>query len=301
MPGFLHHPIGRRSFLRYTALGAATLVSACRAGPGPASAGLGAGGEFHLALFSDTHIPADPTDAYRGFKPVDNLRAILPQMLSARPAAAIHCGDAARLEGKPEDYAALKTLLDPLATQMPVSIALGNHDDRGNFRNAFAPGEGPAGKAIDRHILIVEHAVARLVVLDSLLYPNKTPGLLGQAQRNWLSGYLGSQRDRPVVVFVHHTLADSDGDLLDAERLFTLLRPHRHVKAIFYGHSHRWEFLERDRIKLINLPAVGYNFNDQQPVGWVEARFRREGVDLTLHAVGGNRAEDGKTFPVRWG
>jgi len=29
-------------------------------------------------------------------------------------------------------------------------------------------------------------------------------------------------------------------------------------------------------------------------VGWVDARFRRDGVGLTLHAIGGNRAQDGQ-------
>jgi hypothetical protein len=64
---------------------------------------------------------------------------------------------------------------------------------------------------------------------------------------------------------------------LDTDRLFDLLRPHRHVKAIFYGHSHVWELGRHDRLQLINLPAVGYNFNDKDPVGWVDARFRAAG------------------------
>jgi len=146
----------------------------------------------------------------------------------------------------------------------------------------------------------VEHAVVRLVILDSLLTTNKTPGFLGQAQREWLGKFLTQRRDRPVVVFVHHTLGPADGELLDAERFFAVLEPHRHVKAVFYGHSHVWERKDRGRLRLVNLPAVGYNFDDKQPVGWVDAGFHARGVDLTLHAFGGNRADDGRSFAVAW-
>jgi len=82
--------------------------------------------------------------------------------------------------------------------------------------------------------------------------------------------------------------------------LFGIIRPHRQVKAIFYGHSHMWEISERQGVKLINLPALGYNFSQDQPVGWVDARFHRNGVDLALHAIAGNRAQDGRSTRVIW-
>jgi len=45
---------------------------------------------------------------------------------------------------------------------------------------------------------------------------------------------------------------------------------------------------------------VRIDANKQQPVGWVAASFRLDGVDLTLHAIGGNRKEDGKTTSIEW-
>ena len=51
---------------------------------------------------------------------------------------------------------------------------------------------------------------------------------------------------------------------------------------------------------VVGLPALGYNFDDAQPVGWVEARFRPDGVSLTLRAVAGNRADDGQTSFLEW-
>jgi hypothetical protein len=51
---------------------------------------------------------------------------------------------------------------------------------------------------------------------------------------------------------------------------------------------------------LVNLPAVGYNFRDEEPVGWVEARFHSKGADLKLRALAGNRADDGKVTSLPW-
>ena len=69
-------------------------------------------------------------------------------------------------------------------------MALGNHDNRKNFLKVFdqTPGEKPAVK--DKYITIVEKAPVRLIMLDSLLYTNKVPGLLGKVQRQWLEKYL---------------------------------------------------------------------------------------------------------------
>ncbi len=297
MPILAHHPASRRDFLRTTVLGgAAWIFAGCRT----ATPGSGGPRELNLALLSDTHIPANAGETYRGFNPCDNLRSAVPALLATRPDGAILCGDAARLEGKLEDYHQLRMLLEPLTATVPAYIGLGNHDDRANFLKVFSPPAGTCAAVDGKHVTVIEHPAIRMIVLDSLLYVNKVAGLLGRAQRTWLSRFLPTMGDRPAALFVHHTLGDNDGDLLDAGTLFDLVRPHRQVKAIFYGHSHVWEIGQRDRVRLINLPALGYNFRDQEPVGWVEARFRAEGVSLTLHALGGNRANDGRAFAVHW-
>jgi hypothetical protein len=102
------------------------------------------------------------------------------------------------------------------------------------------------------------------------------------------------------MLFVHHTLSDGDGDLLDVDRLFEVIRPHTKVKAIFYGHSHEYSYGRHQGVHLVNLPAVGYNFADKEPVGWVDAIFTSGGVRLTLKTIGGNRAADGETRSLSW-
>ncbi len=289
----------RRSFLRTTILGGtAVVLSGCRSLHTSDQAL--ASPECHLAFLSDTHIPGDRKSEYRGFNPWENLRLMVPQIVAANPEGVVLSGDAARLEGKVEDYRELRQLLEPIIENAPVFIGLGNHDDRGNFVSVFEKRPGFHPSVSDRHITVMEHDVVRVIVLDSLLYTNRTAGFLGRRQRQWLAEYLKEATDRPVVLVLHHTMGEEEGELLDADNLFALIRPHRQVKALFYGHSHVWSLSNQEGRQFINLPATGYNFRAQDPVGWVEARFRQEGVLLTLHACAGNRGDDGKTTFVRW-
>ena len=209
-------------------------------------------------------------------------------------------GDLARLEGLPGDYENARALLDPIIEQRPVCVALGNHDHRENFRRAFQDAGGATQPVKGKHVVVTEAGPVRLIVLDSLLYTNKTPGLLGRAQRTWLQNYLRDGDDKPTLLFFHHTLGDGDGDLLDVPRLLEIVRPVSNVKALVYGHSHVYNFSELEGIHLINLPASGYNFNDAQPVGWIEARLTAAGGEFALHAVGGNTEVDGRVKKLRW-
>lgn len=256
--------------------------------------------ELHWALLSDTHIPEDPEDAYRGFRPARNLREAVPMVLEAKPQGALICGDAARLRGTPGDYLALKSLLAPVSAQMPVAIALGNHDDRKNFLDVFGASQPGAQKVKNRHVLVIEGPAVRFIVLDSLIQPNFTPGLLGRDQRTWLAQFLDSAPPLPTVLFVHHTPDDGDTALLDIPRLMDIIRPRTMVKALVFGHSHRYLYMAWDGIHMVNLPALGYNFDDSEPVGWLDAVFTGRGASLTLRAIGGNRERDGKTVVLAW-
>ena len=285
--------LDRRSFLKTVSIGAAALASY------PARAAR-SDKPFRVALLSDTHIPANAADVFRGQNMVDNLKRITPEVVAMKPELVLIDGDAARLEGKVEDYQALSNLLQPINAVAPVCIGLGNHDDRANFGTVFKACCGEKQNVTGKNTLVVENESIRLIVLDSLMYVNKVAGQLGKAQRDWLATYLPTIKDRPVALFVHHTLENNDGDLVDVDQLFAMLKTNKHVKAIFYGHSHMWKITERQRVKLINLPAVAYPFGDQEPIGWVEASFHRKGVDLTMRAFAGNTADNGKTFKVKW-
>lgn len=256
--------------------------------------------EMHWALISDTHIPENPAEAYRGFKPYDNLQKVIGEVAAAKAQGTLICGDVARLQGLPGDYVNVKKLLEPVSAAMPVALALGNHDDRKNLLAALGEMQKGVQPVKQKHVLVVESAVARFVVLDSNMATNSTPGLLGKAQRTWLAEYLASASELPTLLFVHHQPDDSDTGLLDAPRLLDVVKDQKKVKAIVFGHTHRYSFEMWQGVHLVNLPSAGYNFGDDQPVGWVETAITKEGGAFTLRSIGGNQERNGKTVVLTW-
>jgi len=292
----LYQPIGRRAFLKLSS----KAVAAFAISRTIALAGDETGSSVRLALLSDLHLAADPKNEFRKFLPAESLKTVLPQVIATSPAGIVINGDLARLTGEVADYEALKLALAELAAKAPIYLSLGNHDHRDNFYKTFDRTAGERQKLQDKHVLVVDYATVRFIILDSLFSVSKTGGLLGKAQRDWLASYLTISEDKPVVIFVHHTLGDGDNELLDVEHLFEITLPCRRVKAIFYGHSHAYGFTKREDLHLINIPAVGYNFGDSEPVGWVNALFGAKGVELTLNSFGGNQKENGKTTSLLW-
>jgi Icc protein len=298
MPEILFNSMDRRTFLQTSLAAAGTLVAMGAANSFSSEINEKQG--IHLALLADTHIPANVDNNYRGFYPYRNLQKILPDIVSASPDGVVIAGDLARLTGETGDYANFKKLLSPLAEKTPIFMALGNHDNRENFLKTFDKTAGQKQAVPGKHVIVVQKAPVRLILLDSLLYTDKAAGLLGKAQRQWLENYLTEPDETPTILCFHHTLEDGDGDLLDVLRLFRMIEPIQKVKAIVYGHSHEYRFTQHEGIHLINLPAVGYNFSDTEPVGWVEAHLRSRGGDFTLHAAGGNKDADSRVTKLTW-
>ncbi len=285
--------ISRRQFLKgglAVAAGVATL--------GPARAlGEDLDERTRWAFLSDTHVAADPDNRYRGFYPYRNLQEIAGQIAYDLPDGVVITGDLARLRGQTEAYANLKTLLAPVARQRPIYLGLGNHDNRGDFFQAFRDSDSGVRAVENRHVITAVVGPIRLIILDSLLFVDTIPGLLGKSQRLWLESYLHMCDDRPTILFLHHTPRI---DLLDTRRLFKIIGPATKVKAVVFGHSHKFRLSEYKGIHLINLPATGYNFSGRQPVGWVGAGLTSKGGEFTLHALAGNRKIDGFSANLTW-
>jgi 3',5'-cyclic AMP phosphodiesterase CpdA len=292
-------PLSRRRFLATSlATGAGLLLR-------PAFS-FGAEVDPHrLALLSDVHIDADPTASDRGVVMFDHLQRTVAQVvrLEPKPVAALINGDCAHLHGRAEDYRVLIELLRPLRESgLPVHLSMGNHDNRENLWKTIPSSQSREGNLADRQIAIVEMPRANLFLLDSLKMTNFTPGLLGDAQVNWLGAALDARTDKPAVVIVHHQPDESlmPQGLTDTRALLAILTPRKHVKALFYGHTHHWEITSRAGIHCVNLPAVAYPFDDRQPTGWVDARVREDGINLELRCVDPTHPKHGQKVELTW-
>ena len=285
--------VDRRSFLKRTA--------ALTAGFSLTRFGQSATSPLRLAIFSDTHIAADSQDEYRGFRPHENLRKAVAQAGASRFDLAIVNGDLARREGLRDDYAQFTSLINPLAEAQPLAVTLGNHDDRRNARNALAKRSGETAAVEQKYVSTIDAGEFKFIFLDSLMVTNIAAGQLGSSQREWLAQYLRTLGRKPVIVFIHHNPDPHDnGALVDADRLLAILKPQRAVKALVFGHTHVYSHDVQDGLQLLNLPAVGYNFADRHPVGWIEASLTPAGGEFKLHALAGETKDDGKVTPLSW-
>ena len=249
------------------------------------------------AFLSDIHIAASPLNRFRGHYPHRNLQTALEQVTGDMPDGVVITGDLTRRKGDAEAYDSVRAMLAPVAAKRPVHLGLGNHDHRARFLSTLGIPSNRREAVRRKHIVRANAGPVRLIVLDSLLYTNVVGGMIGKTQRIWLDTYLRMCDDTPTILFLHHA---PRADLLDVGRLLDIAAPARKVKAIVYGHSHRYRFRQYEGIHLVNLPATGYNFTNAQPVGWVEARLKNEGGEFTLHAVGGNRKRDGRPVSLAW-
>jgi len=258
------------------------------------------------ALLSDIHLAADRQLIERGTNMADNFKKVSRELLALakRPAAVMVCGDCAFNSGESGDYAVVADLLTPIrAGQMPIHLALGNHDNRDRFWEAFPKEKAAGGPVTDRQAALVQTPRFNWFILDSLEQTNSTPGLLGKEQRDWLGQALDAHPDKPAVVMIHHNPGIEGGNmgLKDTLLLFDIIRPRRQVKAYIYGHTHHWQ-VERDPsgIHLINLPPVAYVFQPGEPSGWVRATVGAKGIALELRCVDTSHKAHGQVVRLDW-
>jgi 3',5'-cyclic AMP phosphodiesterase CpdA len=303
MPFYLP-PISRRKFLRRSVAAAAAV------GLAPGCAMLRGGGDAQsIALLSDIHISADPARVARSINMTDHLNTVIAEVTSLpqRPGTVFINGDVAFDQGEIADYSAVLGLVRPLREAgMPLHINVGNHDNREHFWTVLNAWKTVPAKLPGRQAAIVRMEDANWFLLDSLIKTKTTPGMLGEDQRAWLARHLDANAGKPAIVMIHHQCGDlapghPGGGLEDAAELLPILRQRPHVKAYFFGHTHRWSVTKDESgLNLINLPAVAYVFSQDQPSGWVHAAMRKDGMRVELRCVDQKHPKHGEQFDLDW-
>jgi 3',5'-cyclic-AMP phosphodiesterase len=258
------------------------------------------------ALLSDLHLAADPAKVSRDINMTGHLLRALCDVLALPqlPAGLIMTGDCAHNSGQVEDYAHLAQLLGPVRkAPVPVTIGLGNHDNRERFWQALQAEKAAKRPLADRQVALLATPLANWIVLDSLEQTLATPGSLGPQQLEWLAQVLDANPAKPALVCLHHNPGTADGieGLKDTAALMDVLRPRKQVKAYIFGHTHGWHVAQDSSgIHLVNLPPVAYVFRKGDPAGWVHAKLSPQGMRLELRCVDRQHKLQGQVMELPW-
>ena len=196
----------------------------------------------HFILhLSDTHLLGGPGPLYGAVDSTANLQAVFARIEDSghRPEAIVFTGDLAD-RGEAGAYARLRDLVLPAAERMGARViwAMGNHDDRANFREVLLQ-EAPEMSPVDQ----VHHIGGlRIITLDTTV-PGCHHGELGGSQLDWLQQQLSVPAPEGTLLAMHHPPVPSVQDLAvlvelrRQDQLAQVLRG-TDVRAIIAGHLH---------------------------------------------------------------
>jgi 3',5'-cyclic AMP phosphodiesterase CpdA len=191
---------------------------------------------------TDTHL-VEPGGDIIGLDPSERMAQVLDHALQHHPDAAriVILGDLTH-HGRAAQYAHLRDLL--ARTGIPVSLMLGNHDNRAAFIKAF-PNAPVTDAGHVQHV--VELGGHHLICLDSLdegAVPQHS-GILCDERMVWLRDALDAAQGAPVVLAVHHPPFKTgfrgmdDIRLRNDAALLNLLAGYPNVMQLLCGHVHR--------------------------------------------------------------
>lgn len=134
-------------------------------------------------------------------------------------------------------YERLAELLPGLTP--PVYMTLGNHDDRDTFLEVLGPLQDTTTGCLDH---VIDAGDYRVLVLDTAV-EGSDEGELSKAQYAWLTARLAEAGGRPVIVVMHHAIADLGVptdfiNLRDKPHFAAALAAHGDVRQVISGHVH---------------------------------------------------------------
>src|SRR5687767_3733152 len=155
-----------------------------------------------IAQISDLHIGSDRDNPHevnvrRLNFVIDRLNAMHP-----RPDLLLVTGDLVEHGDDRDAYRHMKALLG--RWQAPALFAIGNHDDRENFRKAMPAVMTDEGGFIQYE---ADCGDVRVIVIDTV-ETGRHGGAFCEARAEWLKEKLSQRRKRPTMIAMHHPPVD---------------------------------------------------------------------------------------------
>jgi len=234
-----------------------------------------------LLHITDTHLFAATDGRLRGVDTHRSLAAVLKAALATgAPDAVLATGDLSQDESA-GSYRRFRGLLT--APGVPVWCLPGNHDAPALLDSELAGPPFQTGGSISL-------GNWALLLLDSTL-PGDHGGRLPPAQLAWLAAALEEQRQRHVLIALHHHALPLGSRWLDELGLYNaadflaVVDRAPQVRAVVAGHVHQTSDIDRRGVRFLTTPSTCFQFLPQAEHFAVDTRppgYRW----LQLHADG---------------
>jgi len=236
-----------------------------------------------LLHLTDTHLHAAADSKMRGVNTLQTLAQVMAtvQADSAWPPAGILAtGDLVQDESS-MGYERFKSSLAALGT--PVYCIAGNHDDPELMAQALS--DPPF--QVNGEVRLGNWTLVML----STHRPGDDAGYLDAAALQALDASLTANRDRHVLIAMHHHPIPMDSAWLDGvalrepEKFLDVVKGHDNVRSILWGHVHQASDRNHDGIRMLSTPSTCSQFLpeaeffalDQQPPGFRWLRLMPDG------------------------
>lgn len=196
----------------------------------------------HILLHvSDSHLLGGEDPLYGAVDSEAHLRQLFAEVHASkvRPEAVIFTGDLAD-KGEPGAYAKLRAIVEPACSALGARViwAMGNHDDRANFRAGLFDQAG--NDAPVDHSYFINGL--RIITLDTSV-PGFHHGELSQGQLDWLASELATPAPDGTILALHHPPVPSVLDLailveLRGQAALAAVVRNTDVRTILAGHLH---------------------------------------------------------------
>ncbi|WP_026541834.1 phosphodiesterase [Paenarthrobacter nicotinovorans] len=199
----------------------------------------------HVLLhLSDLHLVGGPGTLYGSVDSATRLQEICDQIVASRirPEAIIFTGDLAD-KGELEAYNRLRDMIEPVCEALGAKAiwAMGNHDNRANFRSAFADASEASKPQdpVDRSYFVNG---LRIITLDTTV-PGHHYGELSESQLEWLAAELATPAPDGTILALHHPPVPCVQDLavlveLRGQAALAAVVRNTDVRTILAGHLH---------------------------------------------------------------
>ncbi|MDF2049312.1 phosphodiesterase, partial [Arthrobacter sp. Cr_A7] len=236
-----------------------------------------------LLHLSDPHLLGGPDPLYGVVDSEARLTQLFEEVKAsgAKPEAVIFTGDLAD-KGHPEAYVKLRAIVEPACEDLGAEViwAMGNHDNRANFRAGLL--DQPGNDApVDNSYFING---LRVITLDTSV-PGYHHGELSDAQLEWLGRELDTPAPDGTILALHHPPVPSVLDLSvlvelrDQSSLAAVVR-NSDVRTILAGHLHYSTTATFAGIPVSVASATCYTQDLNVPVGGTRGQDSGQAFNL---------------------